>query len=139
MSMFTVFRPRETTGALVNTCRRNKLLRYMRPYCTWQMLLIDKELDRFLPCSGISNIGTMTAHHEKQTTSVSAAPFESTATANNNKAQLRRYKIGYFLSWLGIGPAFAAFGTYVAFQIQTIAYIVGHEPGAPSGSTYIFG
>ena len=71
--------------------------------------------------------------------SVSTLPIEGTATLNSNQSQLRRYKIGYFLSWFGIGPAFAAFGTYVAFQIQTIAYLVGHEPGASPGSTYTRG
>jgi len=47
-------------------------------------------------------------------------------------AQLQRYRLGYFISTIGLGPAFAGFDTYVSYHLQTIAYLIGHEPGKSS-------
>ncbi|KAI1164071.1 hypothetical protein F5B18DRAFT_616798 [Nemania serpens] len=51
-----------------------------------------------------------------------------------SRKQLRRYETGYFLSTFASGAPFAAFATFVGFQLQNIGYIVGHAPGEPLGS-----
>lgn len=50
------------------------------------------------------------------------------------KKQQRYFKIAFPLTTGGIGLCFSSFLTYVTFQIQTIAFFVGHEPGMPPGS-----
>ena len=68
----------------------------------------------------------------KNETDVSTVAMEGPPVVQSKK--LRRYKIGYFLSTTGMGPAFAGFITYVSFQLQTTAYLIGREPGMPSGT-----
>ncbi|KAK4560577.1 hypothetical protein LTR86_005774 [Recurvomyces mirabilis] len=72
--------------------------------------------------------------HSKPETTISTTPLEAPPHPILTANHLRRYKTGYFFSTLGLGPAFAGFGTYVTFQLQTIAYVIGHEPGAARGT-----
>ncbi len=62
------------------------------------------------------------------------ASIPPAAPTPSRKRLLRRYETGYFLSAFSIGPPFAAFVTYVGFQLQNIGYVVGHVPGEPSRS-----
>lgn len=51
-----------------------------------------------------------------------------------SRRQLRRYETGYFLSTFASGAPFAAFATFVGYQLQNIGYVVGHAPSEPLGS-----
>ncbi|KAK3672241.1 hypothetical protein LTR78_007781 [Recurvomyces mirabilis] len=72
--------------------------------------------------------------HKHQQTTISTTSIEAPPDRTLTAKHLRRYKTGYFLSTLSLGPAFAGFGTYVTFQLQTIAYVIGHELGAARGT-----
>lgn len=52
----------------------------------------------------------------------------------DNRSKFRRYRIGYFISSLGLGPAIAGVGTFVPYQLQNLAFAVGHEPGSPQNT-----
>lgn len=64
--------------------------------------------------------------------------LESLASDSNHARAsdktLRRYRVGYSISSVGLGPAIAAVGTYVSIRLQTIAVTIGHEPGRPTGT-----
>ncbi|KAK0545662.1 hypothetical protein OC845_005011 [Tilletia horrida] len=49
-------------------------------------------------------------------------------------AQYRRFKLAYSAVQFASGIAFSPFLTYVPFQLQFIAYFIGHEPGMPPGT-----
>ncbi|KAI1113227.1 hypothetical protein F5Y14DRAFT_228149 [Nemania sp. NC0429] len=61
-------------------------------------------------------------------------PQDAPQASTFSRKQLRRYETGYFLSTFATGAPFAAFGTFVAFQLQNIGYVVGHAPDEPLGS-----
>ncbi|PWN52268.1 hypothetical protein IE53DRAFT_378283 [Violaceomyces palustris] len=51
-----------------------------------------------------------------------------------NRRSLKRFKLAYAVSTFGFSPAFAGMITYGLFQLQTIGFMIGHEPGFPPGT-----
>lgn len=47
---------------------------------------------------------------------------------------LQRLRCAYFASLLGLETGVAAVEAYVLFQLQNLAFVVGHEPGAAPGT-----
>ncbi|TKY87446.1 hypothetical protein EX895_004124 [Sporisorium graminicola] len=69
---------------------------------------------------------------------LSSAPNDQNLEEEGNVRQknkaLSRFKIAYGLSSFGFSPAFAGMITYGLFQLQTIGFMIGHEPGKPAGT-----
>ncbi|KAK0536740.1 hypothetical protein OC835_001931 [Tilletia horrida] len=71
-----------------------------------------------------------------------AAPASTSTSSHSQRAsdilltrtQYRRFKLAYSAVQFGSGIAFSPFLTYVPFQLQLIAYVIGHEPGMAPGS-----
>jgi MFS family permease len=59
---------------------------------------------------------------------------ESPSSSPLGRKSRRLGRWGYSVSACGVGVVFAAFDTYVLYQIQTIAYFIGHEDGKPPGT-----